>query len=238
MKSDTQLNAVMFVVVVMLLTVSTAFGQNKDVPSGAPRESVKKSRKPARPRDEVGNPYVIFRDKFQELGPAWMPDGNIKLNEDPAWARKPHEGKKCYRALCSFDKNSWMAVAFLPGGKFAPELSVNVAKKLRITDKDPVVLRFWARAPKRVECQFKVGGIPKDSIVFAIQSKWIRLTESWQMYTIDLTGEDLSALRAAFIWVIEQPEHNPGLKRAEFLLDNIYITKVKNRPDDDATINE
>ena len=62
----------------------------------------------------------------------------------------------------------------------------------------------------------------KDSLDPAKPSPWITLTENWEPYVIDLTGENLSSVVGAFMWETDR-EHS-GERDVEFDLDEIYFT--------------
>src|SRR5947208_3213641 len=88
----------------------------------------------------------------------------------------------------------------------------NAIKGLMVSDyfgpgDDRIVVRFWARSPDGARAQFKVGGGDGDSFEFAAETEWIALGEAWKQYEIDVTKEDLSALRFAFVWVMDRA-HN------------------------------
>jgi hypothetical protein len=76
------------------------------------------------------------------------------------------------------------------------------------------VLRFWARGEKGGEmAEFKVGGIEgqyPDSIRPALSTGKITLADTWQSYTIDLKGKDLSHVISGFVWVTNQGDNPDG----------------------------
>jgi hypothetical protein len=207
------------------------------VPSAPPLRDGGGGKAETQADDEVGQPYYVFDDKIHHFSPGgYMPGGDIRVSQSQVCETEPHRGKYCYRVVCDLRQDAWMGIAFLPGGKWTPVLKIDVFEKLGGAKKgDPIVLRFWARSPNGATVQFKVGGIDEDSVQFPVASQWVHLTKDWRKYTLDLTGQDLSGLRAGFMWVINI-DNNPRLERPEFCTDDIYFTKVKARPRD--TVNE
>lgn len=226
-----------FAVGVLVLLVLAPQLRAQYVPSAPPLRDRGDGKADVQTEDEVGQPYYVFDDKIHHFSPGgYMPGGDIRVSQSQVCESEPHRGKYCYRVVCDLREDAWMGVAFLPGGEWTPVLKIDVSEKLGGVKKgEPVVLRFWGISPNGATVQFKVGGIDEDSVQFPVASQWIRLTNKWQRYTLDLTGQDLSGLRAGFMWVINI-DNNPRLERPEFRLDEIYFTKVKARPRD--TVNE
>jgi hypothetical protein len=192
-----------------------------------PKRDAKKDANAERPLDEVGERYYIYDDDTKAFQPGgWMPTGEIGLAQSAKFAERPYRGKSCYRAVADMHNDPWMAVAFLPGGSFQPIKKINMFEQLGTRKGNPIVLRFWARSPDHATVQLKVGGLDEDSMTFARFTPWVTLTPDWKLYTIDLTGEDLSGLRGGLIWVIDQ-NHNLGKERAEFHLDEVYFTRIR-----------
>jgi hypothetical protein len=174
--------------------------------------------------------YVIFDGEKTSPAPpgGYMPDGNITISQDPKCTDNPHGGKACYKAIGKFDSGNWMGVAFLVGGTFDSKVpAVNVFQKLGAQQGDKIQVRFWARSPLKSSFQFKVGGVPGDSITFAKQTDFINLTSDWTQYKIDVTGEDLTAIRAPFIWVTNQ-DNNQNANEVQLFLDDVKFVKLLN----------
>lgn len=82
-------------------------------------------------------------------------------------------------------------------------------------------LTFWARGEKGGEiiAKFTVGGI-KGTYPDATEVSMgpVELTSTWQQYTINLAGKDLSYVNGAFNWVITSDSNPEG---ATFYMDDI-----------------
>jgi hypothetical protein len=180
-------------------------------------------------KNTVENKYYVYDEKIYNFPPGtWMPDGAIEISQDLENENNPYQDKFCYHVNINLEKNDWVAVAFLAGGTLEPVATVDVFEALKAKPGDSIVLTFYARSMNNSVLQFKVGGFPKDSIKFAAKTDWIQLDPTWKQISIDLTGKDLSAVRAALIWVIDR-KHNKTYKdrKPEFDLDEIYFTKVR-----------
>jgi exo-beta-1,3-glucanase (GH17 family) len=86
-------------------------------------------------------------------------------------------------------------------------------------------LTFWARGAKGGEkVEFFVGGIGTtqttypDSVRPSVSTGFIALENTWQEYTINLTGQDLSRVNGGFGWSANQCANQQG---AIFFLDDI-----------------
>ena len=82
-------------------------------------------------------------------------------------------------------------------------------------------LSFWARGAKGGEVidKFNVGGIKgtyPDTTEISMGP--VELTTSWQQYSINLAGKDLSYINGAFNWVINADSNPEG---ATFFIDDI-----------------
>jgi hypothetical protein len=75
-------------------------------------------------------------------------------------------------------------------------------------------LTFWARGMNGGEvAEFKIGGITgkySDSVRPAISTGVITLSKDWTLYTIDLTGKDLSQVIGGFCWVTNTMSNPSG----------------------------
>ncbi|MCP4363122.1 MAG: hypothetical protein GY796_34405, partial [Chloroflexi bacterium] len=88
-------------------------------------------------------------------------------------------------------------------------------------------LTFWARGNLGGEkARFFVGGIGDkdtpypDSLRPVVSSGYMTLTDTWQQYTINLSGQDLSHVIGGFGWSTNQCANPAG---ATFYLDNIFF---------------
>jgi len=61
--------------------------------------------------------------------------------------------------------------------------------------------------------------------VFAKKTQYERIPAEWTKFEFDMTGEDLSKLRAGFIWVVNRDE-NPGAEQVELYVDDITFIKL------------
>lgn len=92
-------------------------------------------------------------------------------------------------------------------------------------------LTFWARGELGGEkVQFLVGGLSgpyPDSLQPAGTTGVVTLSNTWQQYSIDLTGADLSRIAGGFAWTATQDD-NPG--GATFYLDEIRFENGSTDP--------
>lgn len=170
----------------------------------------------------------VYKDKeYNFSSGVWMPDGEIEVSQDPEWGKDPYKDFFCYHAEAKLERNDWVAVGFCAGGSLEPVQTVDVFELLKAKLGDSIVLTFYARSMNNTAVQFKVGGFPKDSIKFAVKTEWMQLEPKWKQINIDLTGKDLSACRAALIWVVDR-KHNKHYKNGplELDLDEICFTKL------------
>jgi hypothetical protein len=173
----------------------------------------------------------VYRDSVASASnfppSVYMPNGEIDINQDLEHGNNPYKGFFCYHAEVNLERNDWVAVAFFAGGSLEPVATVDVFELLKAKPGDSIVLTFYARSMNNTAVQFKVGGFPKDSIKFAAKTDWIQLDPTWKQISIDLTRKDLSAVRAALIWVIDR-KHNKTYKdsKPELDLDEICFTKL------------
>jgi hypothetical protein len=83
-------------------------------------------------------------------------------------------------------------------------------------------LTFSARGEMGGEkAEFKVGGLKgdfQDSLQPALSTGTIVLTKTWEEYTLDLSGRDLSHVIGGFVWVTNKPSNPNG---ATIYLDDI-----------------
>jgi hypothetical protein len=183
---------------------------------------------------EVGKPYWIYRnDKGIEFLPTLvMPDGR-GVAHDLAWDKEPYKGSSCYRARYRVEDNPWVGVAFVLDGSIdGPRRRFDLRRKLGCAPEAPLVLRFYARSEQGVKAKFTFGGLPKDSQAFGI-SKTVKLTPKWKRYELNLAKADTSAVYSIFQWSIERSNLAQDTEIAELLIDDIYVSQVKEAPRDD-----
>ena len=86
---------------------------------------------------------------------------------------------------------------------------------------------FWARGARGGETvRFFVGGIGAalpypDSVQPQVTTGWLKLTDQWQQYSINLAGKDLTRVVGGFGWVAEKVDPTSGLV---FYLDDVIYT--------------
>ena len=95
-------------------------------------------------------------------------------------------------------------------------------------------LTFWAKGAQGGEkIRFFAGGIGTqndpypDSLRPEVSTGFIELTQSWQQYTINLNGKDLSHVIGGFGWATDRCASPQG---ATFFLDNVQFEYDPNLP--------
>jgi hypothetical protein len=165
--------------------------------------------------------FVVYYDKKSPdnhyIPSGWMGDySDIQMDE--ACFDNPQSGTTClkftYTAKGSLGKG-WAGVYWQnPANNWGDsEAGYNLSGLNKLT--------FWARGEKGGETitAFKVGGIAgkfKDSLDVEIGP--ITLTNTWQEYSLNLVGKDLSHIIGGFCWVADRQSNPWG---ATFYLDNI-----------------
>ena len=168
--------------------------------------------------------FDIYRDQHVSYYPSgWMGDwGDISF--DDQCTENPYNGRTCikitYSAQASQGK-SWAGIYWQhPQDNWGnKEGGYNLSGFERIT--------FWAKGKKSGEkLEFKVGGITGpygDSLQPAKTTGIIILTNTWQKYSIDLTGENLSHIIGSFCWVTNISSNPSG---CTFYLDDIRYERA------------
>ncbi len=165
--------------------------------------------------------FVVYRDKRYRqnhyIPAGWMGDvGDIKFNDN--YKDNPQSGYTCieigYTGKCS-QNAGWSGVYWQnPANNWGMvKGGYNLAPAKKLT--------FWARGKEggEVISEFKMGGMTgeySDSDSASIGP--VELTDSWQEYTIDLEGMDLSYISGGFCWVISKIYNDQG---CTFYLDEI-----------------
>ena len=182
--------------------------------------------------DEIGSRYYIWQNEevpgiFVPSG--WMPDGE-GLSQATSEKESPHSGPHCVRLYCQLTRKPWVGIYFLLAGEWEPQEPFNLFDALEAEKGDAIKCRFWARSADEAVVQFKIGGVTKgkikDSLIFPVATKWIKLGPEWKMYEVDITGKDVRSLVGGFMWVCDR-QHNKA-RDLSFDLDDIYFVKVKN----------
>jgi exo-beta-1,3-glucanase (GH17 family) len=153
----------------------------------------------------------------------WMGDGEVpgRMSLTECWTSNPHSGQTSIRIAYTTVISGWSGIYWQhpennwgdrPGGF-----------DLSGTNK----LTFWAKGQNGGEkIRFFVGGIGTDSDPYPdslrpeISTGFVQLQSSWQQYTINLVGQDLSKVVGGFGWATDQCANPTG---ATFYLDDIVF---------------
>lgn len=171
-------------------------------------------------------PFFVYNDKGDRQNhffpSGWMGDvGDIKIND--AWATGPQSGKTCIQIKYTGERKQgagWAGIYWQnPANNWGTKhggFNLSAAKKMV----------FYARGEKGGETvEFKVGGITGDYPDSGAGSTGkIELKKTWEMYTIDLSTEDMSYMSGGFCVVFSGDDAPEGLT---LYLDNIYYTDKK-----------
>jgi exo-beta-1,3-glucanase (GH17 family) len=160
--------------------------------------------------------FYIYKDidfqgnHFKPSG--YMGDiGDISINE--ANTDKPHSGKTSIQITYIAEGKAPNNCDYVPPCKWAgvywQEPPNNWGKDVIWKDSGFDLsaynhLRFWARAEKNIQVEFKVGGIIGtygDSLEYP-RGIVSNLKPEWQEFDIDLSGADLSHTIGGFVWVL------------------------------------
>jgi len=165
--------------------------------------------------------FVVYTDRNVRdnhyIPSGWMGDyGDIKLNDQSA--DNPHSGSTCIQFVYSAKKsqnNGWAGVYWQnPANNWG-------SKKGGFDLTGMTKLTFWARGAKGGEViqKFVVGGITGTYPDSAnIEMGPVELSDTWQQYTINLAGQDISYISGGFCWVTTVDLNPEG---ATFYLDDI-----------------
>ncbi len=158
-------------------------------------------------------------DNFVPTG--WMGDLD-QISLSACDRSDPHSGELAIKASFSASgAQGWGGVYWqYPANNWG---SLPQAKDLSQANK----LTFWAKGAAGGErIRFVVGGLGgaqspySDSLRPAASSGFVELAATWQMYTIDLRGRDLSHIIGGFGWVTDRCANPNG---AIFYLDDIQF---------------
>lgn len=185
---------------------------------------------PPRPMDNYRNFYVYLdkdapangftltpaRNGYYDTG--WMGDYS-DISVDSGNTTSPHGGTSAYRVTYSAAASQgqqwagiyWQAPAYDWGDRTGGYNLTGAAR-----------LAFWAKGAVGGEkVQFLLGGITgrfNDSLQPPRSSGVVTLTPTWQRYTIDLTGANLTRISGGFAWTATKADNPSG---ATFYLDDI-----------------
>jgi hypothetical protein len=163
----------------------------------------------------------------------WMGDGSMKVDKpekspvqvNPLSTVNPHSAPYCqqwsYRPRLG--RVGWAAVAWqFPEGNWGNKPGKDWSKRgfSKVT--------VWARGikdrqGKLPKVQFKAGGgsdpANKFQASFEVETEFVTLTEDWKQYSLDIGGQNLSQVIAAFVVVMRAQDAGPD--GATFYLDDI-----------------
>lgn len=214
----------------VVLMGATLVGMNNRATAAEPPERTNSGL-----ADEVGERVFVYERDYEQkdvakdfLPGGYMPDGE-GITQNTAEADPGQPDAEFIRLHCQLSEKPWVGVYFLLDESWEPERTFNLFESLEAASGDLIKCRFYGRSEKGATVQFKVGGVTKgqikDSLIFPVTTRYIRLTPDWRMYEIDLTGKDVSSMVGAFCWVCDRA-HN-GQKDISFDLGPIYFVKVR-----------
>jgi hypothetical protein len=171
-------------------------------------------------------PFVVYTDSFNKanhyIPSGWMGDfGDIKITDK--WATNPKTGKTCLQIKYTAERKQsagWAGIYWQnPAnnwGTMKGGYDLTGAKQLT----------FWARGEKGGELiEFKCGGIAGEYPDSAVGTTGpIEMTKDWQMYAIELDGEDLSYINGGFCVVFSADSNPDGMT---FYIDEIQYATNK-----------
>jgi len=147
----------------------------------------------------------------------WMGDyGDLSMDEK--YMSDPHAGSTCIKFVYTAKKTQKQGWA----GIYWQNPANNWGSKKGGFDLTGLnKITFWAKGEKGGEIidKFNVGGIKgtyPDTTEVSIGP--IELTSTWQQYTINLTGKDLSYINGALAWVVNADSNPDG---ATFYMDDV-----------------
>ena len=152
---------------------------------------------------------------FLRVQPVFYPTGWMGDDRDVTLVEKntgaphtPPSSLKITYTAAGLERNNWAGIywQYPPGNWGTSPRGHDLSGKQ--------VLQFWARGEKGGEvAEFKVGGIEgqyPDSLVPAVSTGKITLTDTWQPYTIDLKGKNLSHVIGGFVWASNRDDNPDG----------------------------
>ncbi len=147
----------------------------------------------------------------------WMGDyGDLKINDQAV--DFPHSGSTCIQFIYSAKKSQgsgWAGVYWQnpPNNWGTKKGGFDLTGMTKLT--------FWARGAKGGEIlqKVKIGGIKGTyPDTTEIEMGPIELADTWQQYTVNLVGKDLSYVSGGFAWVATADQNPDG---AIFYFDDI-----------------
>jgi hypothetical protein len=166
---------------------------------------------------------------------AKLPDGGAPVTMNGSWTGNPHSGATSIR--CQFTATAFYAGFYfqngtLSGAQSVPQANWGTVPNAGVDLTGATALTFWARGETGGEqIDFFLAGVgrngetgapveshPDSSPRRPAPGTLTTLTTSWQQFTIDLTGMDLSYVLGGFAWVATSWDNPDG---ATFYLDDI-----------------
>jgi len=175
--------------------------------------------------DFEGRRFYVYSDQnsfINHYAPSgWIGDiGDLSFADDvtnPA----PHSGQHCLRITYSASgPQHWAGIYWqYPENNWGSLPGHDVKRFVR--------LEFWAKGQYGGEkiSEVKIGGIPSDTATVSFPDTPIILTDSWQKYSIDLHGYDLSNIRGGFYISFKQADINSP--QTIYLDDICYVSEEK-----------
>ncbi len=184
------------------------------------QESKPEAVKPEPAKQEV-KLFSVYADKKSPdnhyIPSGWMGDyGDIAINDQSM--DNPHAGTTCIKFTYTAKKSQGQGWA----GVYWQNPANNWGSKKGGFDLTGLnKLTFWAKGAKGGEViqKFFIGGIKgiyPDSC--EVEFGPVELRDTWQQYTINLTGKDLTYISGGFGWVMTAEQNPEG---ANFYLDDI-----------------
>ncbi len=191
---------------------------------------------------EVMDKYHLTFDVYTDVGSG----GNhfvhraqlgVKVSIDDTNTQVVHSGATAIKNVFTGTNNDWGGWSFQNGvllaGAAQPTDNWGTYPNAGYNLSDATTLTFWARGElggERVEFYaFGLDGgpyndsAPKRTMCGDSSKCFITLTNTWQLYSISLTGLDLSYIIDGFGWVTNAPEN--GGRSITFYLDDIQYNK-------------
>lgn len=179
--------------------------------------------------------FGVYADNFSASNhfepTGWMGDAITTgvVTVDPACTDTWHSGGNSIRiTYTGSGAAGWAGIYWLHPAKnwgTDPNGGFNLAGATKLT--------FWVRGAKGGEkAEFKMGGIHPSTgpdygdTVETISTGVVKLTKSWQQFTINLTGKNLSRVVGGFVWVTKSSDNPDG---ATIYLDDIRYEGFANK---------
>ncbi|HWW63076.1 MAG TPA: hypothetical protein VN181_17000, partial [Thermoanaerobaculia bacterium] len=152
--------------------------------------------------------------------PAKIPDPSTHVTLDGSWTDNPHSGATSLRCEFKPSPGEFFGGYYFQNGAFSgtqtgPSANFGTVPNAGLDLSGATALTFWARGASGGEqIEFFVAGVGRDGQSGAPVTPYpdssprvpgvgttTTLTTSWQKFTIDLTGRDLSYVLGGFAWV-------------------------------------